>query len=512
MKCLKMVVYSSLFAALSPSYAAEQTLAVSLNGGNIEVSVPANAYDDTSKLYVVWGVADHGAEISAWPLANRRACDGSLSASAATYQISADGIPAGSVVRAIVTSDVRLIDGYVSLGNEQYVNTGIKGNEAYGVDFKFRCTGGENWHSVIGSKCDNFTIGKRYTNKEFYLRYRTKDLGRDLFNFDDDTIPHRFRIVNRECWLDDLQIKTGLEGGSIGTDDKNILVGSSSLEDGTSGRYCYGEWHYVRIFNANGGYMLHLVAAVRGNTSSPEVVFYDKVTGKVFANAGMGTLGCDTSAAVTETIPLTTACSAALSMAKTARWTGAGDRGNVNDPANWSCTDAAGETVVSAPDAQTLVKIEGSTTFNIPAGQTLLCSSLELNDVQLAADCDWSGIDAVNAFAPVYALQYLDAPKDAYVDTGFVPNGDTRVVFDVTVRGTLESWFGVSGDDSNYWWRKSVFAVSNDGGGIYSGFGDSGGTFAPVAANGRHTIDFYKGELKVDGVKHTTHSAQTLSL
>ena len=112
----------------------------------------------------------------------------------------------------------------------------------------------------------------------------------------------------------------------------------------------------------------------------------------------------------------------------------------------------------------------------------------------------------------MYALQYLDAPKNAYIDTGFAPNNNTRVVFDVTVRGTLESWFGVSDDSSGNWWKTKVFGVSNDGGGVYSGFGNLGGTAGSVAANGRHTIEFDKGVFKVDGAVHTTHSGQTFQL
>ena len=302
--------------------------------------------------------------------------------------------------------------------------------------------------------------------------------------------------------------------GAIGTDAGDIFVGSSNNGSGaSSGRYCYGEWHYVKIYDSNGYDMLHLVPAIRGNASSPEGVFYDKVTGQVFANAGTGTPGYDTAANVTETIPFTTACSAALPMAMTAYWTGLGDLANVNDPANWACTNAAGEEVAGAcPDASAIVFVRGATTFNVPAGQSLSYNELKFENCSLAANCDWSGLATVNTLAPVYALQYLDAPKNAYIDTGFAPNNNTRVVFDVTVRGTLESWFGVSDDSSGNWWKTKVFGVSNDGGGVYSGFGNLGGTAGSVAANGRHTIEFDKGVFKVDGAVHTTHSGQTFQL
>ena len=327
MKAVCLGAFALAFSAVFATDAA--TLQVSLSGGALRVAVPANAYDDTSKLYIVWGAADHGAEISAWPLANRRAYAGTLSASAATYEISADGIPAGSVVRAIVTSDVRLIDGWVSLGNGQYVNTGIKGNEAYGTEIKFRYTGAnQSWASVIGSKLDNFTIGRRENNNnQFYLRYRGVNGGLSAFSWTDTSVPHTILVkhsindgkghVNGAyvdgtkvtlSFLNDKGKDTTGPVGAIGTDAGDIFVGSSNNGSGaSSGRYCYGEWHYARIFDSNGGDLRHLVAAVRGNTTAPEGVFYDKVTGKVFANAGTGTPGYDTAANVTETIPLTEA-------------------------------------------------------------------------------------------------------------------------------------------------------------------------------------------------------------
>lgn len=533
---MKVVCLGAFALACSSHFAANAaTLQVSLSGGALRVAVPANAYDDTSKLYIVWGAADHGAEISAWPLANRRAYAGALSASAATYEISADGIPAGSVVRAIVTSDVRLIDGWVSLGNGQYVNTGIKGNEAYGTEIKFRCTGAnQTWASVIGSKSDNFTIGQHSgSTTSFYLRYQGVNGGIPAFSWADTSVPHTILVkhsindgkghVNGAyvdgtkvtlTFLDNKNKVTTGPSGALGSDAGDIFVGSANDGSGaSSGRYCYGEWHYARIFDSNGGDLRHLVAAVRGNTTAPEGVFYDKVTGQVFANAGTGTPGYDTAANVTETIPFTTACSAALPMAMTAYWTGLGDLANVNDPANWACTNAAGEEVTGAcPDASAIVFVRGATTFNVPAGQSFSYNELKFVDCSLAADSDWSGLATVNTLAPVYALQYLDAPKNTYIDTGFAPNNNTRVVFDVTVRGTLESWFGVSDDSSGNWWKTKVFGVSNDGGGVYSGFGNLGGTAGSVAANGRHTIEFDKGVFKVDGATHTTRSGQTFQL
>lgn len=527
----------ALAASLPPAASGEDALNVLADGGNITVSVPANSYDDTSKLYLVWSDGDLGDKFSAWPLANRRAYAGTLSSAAATYQISADGIPAGSVVRAIVTSDVRLIDGWVSLGSGQYVNTGIKGNEAYGTEIKFRRTGANGtWASVIGSKLDNFTIGQRENNNnQFYLRYQGVNGGLSAFTWADTSVPHTILVKHsindgkghvNGAYVDGTKVtlsflndkgktRTG-PVGALGTDAGDIFVGSSNNGSGaSSGRYCFGEWHYVKIYDSNGYDMLHLVPAIRGNTSSPEGVFYDKVTGTVFANAGSGSPGYDTAANVTETIPFTTAYSAAFPMSMTAYWTGLGDLANVNDPANWACTNAAGAEVAGAyPDTATIVIVRGATNFNVPAGQRLAYNELNLENCSLATDCDWRGLAVSDTIDPIYTLQYLDAPKNAYIDTGFAPNNNTRVVLDITVRNTEESWFGVSDDSSSNYWKTKAFAVSRDPNSVYTGFGNEGGGTSPNVDMGRHTIDYDKGLLKVDGSTYydRSTSGQTFQL
>ena len=108
---------------------------------------------------------------------------------------------------------------------------------------------------------------------------------------------------------------------------------------------------------------------------------------------------------------------------KTAYWTGGGDRANVNDPANWVVTNSLGVVVENGiPDVETAVVISGETDFNCPFGQTLDYESLIIGDCTLTADCDWRGL----VLRPSPA--YIDVPKDAYIDTGFKPNQNTRVV------------------------------------------------------------------------------------
>ncbi|MBO7655928.1 MAG: hypothetical protein J6U40_13490, partial [Kiritimatiellae bacterium] len=170
---------------------------------------------------------------------------------------------------------------------------------------------------------------------------------------------------------------------------------------------------------------------------------------------------------------------------------------NVNDPANWACTNGAGVAVSDmAPDVDTIVMVDGPVNFNVPPGQVLTFRELHIGNCSLVQDADWRGLGS--ARSPVLGLAYLDVPRGAYIDTGFLPNERTRVVMDVTVQGSAEYWFGCWDEAYN----KTAFAACNDVGNVYSGFGNDGGGKGSAVPNGRHTIDYDRGVLKVDGTEH----------
>lgn len=116
--------------------------------------------------------------------------------------------------------------------------------------------------------------------------------------------------------------------------------------------------------------------------------------------------------------------------------------------------------------------------------------------------CAWclalgaSGVFAAAELPDGYTeVDHIVVPRDAYVDTGFRPGADTCVAMDVTVQGAGEYWFGCW--DGNY--NDGVFAFGNDGTGIYVGYGNQGGTFGSVIANGRHIVELDANVVKVDG-------------
>ena len=75
-------------------------------------------------------------------------------------------------------------------------------------------------------------------------------------------------------------------------------------------------------------------------------------------------------------------------------WTGAANNGDIADPANWSCTNAAGQAVQDGlPGAGSIVRLSGSVSLQIPASTPFPCAKLEIGDCTLTADCDWRGLD-----------------------------------------------------------------------------------------------------------------------
>ena len=106
-------------------------------------------------------------------------------------------------------------------------------------------------------------------------------------------------------------------------------------------------------------------------------------------------------------------------------------------------------------------------------------------------------------------VDYIVAPNGAYIDTDYKPNQNTRVVMDVTVKGTREYWFGAWDSD----WNDDAYALGNDNTGVFAGYGDdSSGTKGDVVGNGRHTVELSNRWVKVDGEITRTMNEQSFQL
>ena len=482
-----------------PAFAGVPQLTATISGNDVSVTVPEGALDDTSALYLVWDDVDHGEKLADWPTANRIAYDGSpaVSSSAATYTLSKAGVPSGAYMRIIATSNVRLIDGYVALKDTQYINTGVSATAAYGLAIKYRYIGftGNAYASLMGGVLDNFTIGRYVYNgaDRFYLRWRGKAFNNSFEGLATSTADHEISVVDGVAKLDGTQQQIGtLDKGAMGTIDRPVLLGAtwSSTDPyaGLSGRYCNAKWYYAKVLDASGAPLVDLVPALRGDTASQEAVLYDTVTGECFANAGTGTL--DYSGGETNRVAVLTGASSVFYNGKMTSWTGIGN--GVSDTASWDWSCGTGSTESGLPDSDTVISISGNVAFD---AASYVPHKALIVDATLTGDCDWTGFDP--SAATVTEVEYLDAPPFSYIDTGFRPDSNTRVVMDVTVQSDSEYWFGMYTNKYN----SGAFAVGNDGTSVYVGFGNSYTTFSPQLDNDRYTIDFDKGVVKVDGTQ-----------
>ena len=485
----------------------------------VRVSAPANALNSTSSIYLVWDSSDCGSEFDAWPAANRIKYDGAVSSSAATYEFAdLSAIPAGSVVRAFGFVGAELLNGYVRMDGSKYLNTEILSAHTYGLVMKFNIHGwGATWASRIGGAWENFNIGRRGgDNGYLYMRYRgafTETLVQSN-NMRSDNVDaahtHVISIANQTVYFDGVSKKTDLAAGAVGTSSyAPILLGNSFDTTAanepylrTDNKYANASWFYVTLHGQDGTVLANFVPAKCGSAPA----FYETVSGRVFYPKGGGSASCSGSTTNVVADAMISAVSSPFSVGVHAYWTGGGDRANVNDPANWVATNNLGEAVASAaPDTDTIVHIAGGTTFNLPAGQSLSYRTVDLGNVSLEADCDWRGLSGSSTAAwtnSIVFYDYIDVHR-SFVNTGFKPNNNTRVVMDVDVKARDEYWFGAWNSDYN----NGAYAAGNDAGGIYLGFGNAGGTGnGGLVLPNRHEISYSGGVLSVDGVQKQTCS------
>ena len=371
-KMIRAVIAAICGVAVAIPAMAGTVLTVTPSGEGISVGVPAGAVDAESALYLVWDSEDHGDELAAWPVANRVAYDGVLSSSAATYYFATNCLPANYCARAIATKAVNVIDGYILLGknaagNARCVNTGIPGNQVYGLDIKYQLPGtqtggttsGTYGRSLLSGTVDNGTIGQY--NKELYMRWHNTDYGfcftSSLFT---STDVHRIVVADGEAKVDVTTTKTGIPTAtSMATTDKTMLMSAAWVNNNID-RFMHVNWYYARLYGKDGSALRDLVPAL---TNSNVAVFYDKVSHKYFGNANSDLVY---SGSASET-NFTLAASAAMSSVTVATWTGGGETALLSDAGNWTpglpgvfstaTINGTGETPAVVPDGLTAYRI-----------------------------------------------------------------------------------------------------------------------------------------------------------
>lgn len=106
-------------------------------------------------------------------------------------------------------------------------------------------------------------------------------------------------------------------------------------------------------------------------------------------------------------------------------------------------------------------------------------------------------------------LEYIESQKNEFIDTGFVPNQDTRVVMDAQYigAGTTSQWFFGVRDSSSL---KFDLCIYNSKTKVYDGYIAQNTTYTITDA--RHTYDKNKNVTSIDGATVYTFTAGTISL
>lgn len=203
-------------------------------------------------------------------------------------------------------------------------------------------------------------------------------------------------------------------------------------------------------------------------------------------------------------------------------------------------TDVTAACGLTAPTADLTVCFDSTAEYEALKACPCTCAGYRMTALEVTADCDLTSAgftfasdrgleidlaghevvfpasffaDAAGAATDPVRLEWVDARKNIYVDTGFKPDQNTCVEMDVTVQNKMEYWFGAWNENYN----NGAFCLGNDGDGskneVYVGYGNQGGGLVkPVVANGRHTVALDAGSVKVDGAVVRTLTPNNFAL
>lgn len=105
-------------------------------------------------------------------------------------------------------------------------------------------------------------------------------------------------------------------------------------------------------------------------------------------------------------------------------------------------------------------------------------------------------------------LEYIECSGEQYIDTGFAPNQDTRIVVNVQLSGALASSEYAFGGRNGYMDSMVFFVFPTDGKSFTSYYGSVYAS-GNVEATARNIIDSNKNQIIINGNTVLTHSAQS---
>lgn len=131
--------------------------------------------------------------------------------------------------------------------------------------------------------------------------------------------------------------------------------------------------------------------------------------------------------------------------------------------------------------------------------------------MKILGKLSWGGAEDIVPFNKLYAeLEYIESSGTQYIDTGFKPNQDTRVVCDFDMVKNLNSKdayiFGARIASGN---TSFGFANLHNQTPWYATYANEAGNYDTGSNTGRHTVDMSKNNLIVDGTSIHTFTYET---
>ncbi len=467
-----------------------------------KIIVDPATVDGAASIVLVWDTEDRGETLDGW--AGTRDVTAQLTTAGGEFYTPIEGIPEGSVVRAIAKRTFRFYseDGYVQLSGNQYFVTDLKENATSGMEMTFVMMGGSAWCPLMAGTHDGFTVGRRNTdNYRTYIRCHD---GNEIGVYASFT-------ANAKTVM---SLKRGGEDGKSGVLSVNgshvtskaypeifVLYNKAGnlIHLGTSvnrANFTNCKWYEVKFWDAEEKLVRDYVPVLC--VESGVAGLYEKLTQSVIYSAGSGSAaisGTPAGTLVRTLVASPVATAVDPLMVVRASWTGLARNGNPHDPANWACTNLLDEVVENGlPGSNAVVSVTGEINLQLTEGLVVTARTVAVN-AMLADDTDWQGhfktvtgndvLQAgsaleMNGHALTIAGSFLGTPNQVTLRNS--ATGDPATLRVVTPEGTT--------CENKVAWLKGNLRLEKQG----------AGTYVPYTQKGSDGSDFTGGAYLLDGL------------
>ena len=363
-----------------------------------KIIVDPSTVDGAASIVLVWDTEDRGETLDGW--AGSREVTTQLTAAGGEFYTPIEGIPEGSVVRAIARRTFRFYseDGYVQLSGNQYFVTDLKENATSGMEMTFVMMGGSSWCPLMAGTHDGFTIGRR--EKDNYRTYVRCHDGNEIGAYASFTANAKTVMSLRRGGADGKSGVLSVNGAQVTSKayaESFVLYNKAAnlIHLGTSvnrQNFTNCKWYEVKFWDANENLVRDYVPVLC--VESGAAGLYEKLTQSVIYSAGSGSAAISGTSTETQVrllafSPVATAVDPL--MVVKASWTGLARNGNPHDPANWACTNLLDEVVENAlPGSNAVVTVTGEVDLQLTEGLVVTARTVTVN-ATLAGDTDWQG-------------------------------------------------------------------------------------------------------------------------